>query len=1287
MSSTSGYSSYNKMIHNLQLSTSYNSLVDKIIEGVKMSINIVLVTIYCPENFRAIIELTSVVVQSTSYNWKPCSLKASRISLKEYGTYIHFKEIQWNNTRIEIQIFNENLEPTAHIQSTTPQSLIKIITNQNKLRVVTQKILPSLHIKNSNSSLKILNISPSNTPSDSNTPLPNHHSNQAFPQNNLIFVRSCFMVEDLLWVINETQIPDIIFILSAVLRVSNNYKTLLNSAVFNQPSNPNPLLIPLLSKSLANNQITPEKYASFLEHCVTEEFTQLFINKIDFHLCQTQPQILSITNPRVKVKNEELKSLQVVVESLHLDFYPKHSFGMENQTDIYLQKSHTNCIYQHCLQTYWDKMGNFLQHNEEKIQLAKRSLFQKRLVIKVLGGLKIIDLSLYDIPPFNGVLLYHDESPFINTVTNAPLPIILLDFSEYFYHYTELTPNGVTNNTSVSKRNNNLVFCENLPVPNSTVICEAQALRFICHYDSLAWICPLVISASSLWNSYSFEVRYHTDTYIKVKNPKIIMLSHDDNFLRCGKDYCPYNAEAFFEIIIIHNFNMNDEAKIKSSNCVTETKYGNSGYRENIEEKFCLKTYVKKIKEAMDSFPIDPFRFPEREKDYDKKLIPRINLEKFCDTFYPNFSTKVVQNEAMNSRQKSKDINVDNTEKKKLFWELSYIDKWIVNADNFELRFVDIIDDECISKTLSPCCPLFQPLRLRIWLVPFAVTIKGNRLLIPPLNLKNNQVPDSNSFEYALQMNYSSVPGFEHLITNKTYTESTKVDNRHHYPLTRTENEVGQKFCGDPDLAYFDYRALCRVASQLNPQDDALEIHLSHATYTCLNMIIDNLSDLTDCINSLTNKKLDDGENLNDRVITLTPDKPSLKHAIDNEVITVKMSLFLEDINFKLYPDLDSNQITQQSKVPQSKNSKQFNSSPIYFLDQSNIPQSADAAISSKKFKYKSIISNRLDQRQSSQIFETFDIHSSLIDNVSKYIETGTDPLNELTLDQSQNTKESITSTNPIPYSNVKHFAFFTLNRSLIDIDIWKNLNNSTGTGETCFDFKMWTHRAKLHDKISDNFDVSTKTDTDPDYTQLQSSFDNSKSNDKHKRVFLKLRACYNPSLSRPILQLLIGPSLLQINPHVKLNQDFQLISSQTLTLIAELLSTGNLNNEKKNSYKTPSPFSLFINVEREPIQLKLIGTKLSDDKDTSNDVTTKENPNEFMLKLEPFVLYRLAEDDVTVLTNVHDIKNKIFSRYITEMIDHENEGDDLAKLRKENQLLRQKLSELGYGIDAKRFD
>ncbi|KAI4463582.1 hypothetical protein MML48_4g00014003 [Holotrichia oblita] len=113
------------------------SFIHKVIDGITVNVNTVNITFNSPA-FTANVQISRIVVESKSPDWKKTDLRMTRLKDPERGQLLIFKELQWQTLRIEAKSTKDkNLTP------------LRLLTNQARCRITIKKRLSDSFIMGS----------------------------------------------------------------------------------------------------------------------------------------------------------------------------------------------------------------------------------------------------------------------------------------------------------------------------------------------------------------------------------------------------------------------------------------------------------------------------------------------------------------------------------------------------------------------------------------------------------------------------------------------------------------------------------------------------------------------------------------------------------------------------------------------------------------------------------------------------------------------------------------------------------------------------------------------------------------------------------------------------------------------------------------------------------------------------------------------------------------------------------------------------------------------------------
>lgn len=265
--------------------------VDRVIDGITVTVNSVLIT-FKSKLMSATLNLSRVILESRSPNWKPGELSLTRIKEPNRGLILLFKIVEWQTMRLEAKCLTDPL-----------QAPLRLITNHAQCRLTIKKKLADCSV---------------------------------------VAARIFVIFEDILWVLTFAQFISaasfVEYIFTLIKRSPVSKKSdLFESHTSSSESSGNPghssattsLISPIpINNPLSQNQIekpqilTGNMSASslveqkFLCYDLVETSLHLYIEKIDAHLYD---DIETSTGPS---KRDSGGALQTTLDQIQVDCYP-----------------------------------------------------------------------------------------------------------------------------------------------------------------------------------------------------------------------------------------------------------------------------------------------------------------------------------------------------------------------------------------------------------------------------------------------------------------------------------------------------------------------------------------------------------------------------------------------------------------------------------------------------------------------------------------------------------------------------------------------------------------------------------------------------------------------------------------------------------------------------------------------------------------------------------------------------------------------------------------------------
>ncbi|XP_011137183.1 UHRF1-binding protein 1-like isoform X3 [Harpegnathos saltator] len=261
MSSPQGISSY--------AGPAKYSFIHKVIDGITVAVNIVLVTFKSPA-FIASVQMNRIMVESKSATWQRCDLRTTRVKDPDRGQLLIFKELEWQTLRIEAQSTKDkNLTP------------LRLLTNQARCRITIKKRISDCFVMGS---------------------------------------RLVIILDDLLWVLTDSQ-------LKAALHFIDSLGGLIEKATILERKTKAARKLEVLpeyqaqisQQSRTKNQCNTTISKIFTRYDVVETSYHFLSQRIDLHLCDDAGGGRSL-HPDLK----DGGALQISLVKFQIDYYPYH---------------------------------------------------------------------------------------------------------------------------------------------------------------------------------------------------------------------------------------------------------------------------------------------------------------------------------------------------------------------------------------------------------------------------------------------------------------------------------------------------------------------------------------------------------------------------------------------------------------------------------------------------------------------------------------------------------------------------------------------------------------------------------------------------------------------------------------------------------------------------------------------------------------------------------------------------------------------------------------------------
>ncbi|XP_052224963.1 UHRF1-binding protein 1-like isoform X2 [Dreissena polymorpha] len=260
--------------------------VDKVIDGIYVHINSVTVQ-FNSLKFHANLQLSRLKVESLTPNWQvPTDIRQTRIRSESTDEILLFKEVDWQTTRIEANARED--------ETSLPSTPLRLIANQSKIRIVLKKKLSDCSLMSS---------------------------------------RVIFLLDDLLWVLTDTQLKAAILyansLRSIIEKSGEQSKRLAAQKLQKQTSSSADQLLLQQQQQQQRQRSETNEAKLFQRYDVLTTSYHLITSRVDLHLCDDTP-LDKESSPKHN-KSINGGAMQVVFHRLSIDYYPFHYAGGERK--------------------------------------------------------------------------------------------------------------------------------------------------------------------------------------------------------------------------------------------------------------------------------------------------------------------------------------------------------------------------------------------------------------------------------------------------------------------------------------------------------------------------------------------------------------------------------------------------------------------------------------------------------------------------------------------------------------------------------------------------------------------------------------------------------------------------------------------------------------------------------------------------------------------------------------------------------------------------------------------
>uniref|UniRef100_I3KJX2 Bridge-like lipid transfer protein family member 3A n=1 Tax=Oreochromis niloticus TaxID=8128 RepID=I3KJX2_ORENI len=243
---------------------------EKVVEGMSVRINSITIKVQA-KAFHASFELWQLQGNSLNPKWQRSDLRYTRITDPKRGEVLTFKEINWQTLRIEA----DAIESDDQDLSSTP---LRLITNQGRIRIALKRRIKDC---------------------------------------NVLASKLHFILDDLLWVLTDTQLKAIIHyaksLSEAMEKSAQQRKSMAAESLQTAP--PSPSLHSLWTEPQPAPTGTPSNISQYFDvFDVKESSYHTFISRLDLHICNDSSSM-----------DEGLQgAMQLTFRKLGFDYYPVH---------------------------------------------------------------------------------------------------------------------------------------------------------------------------------------------------------------------------------------------------------------------------------------------------------------------------------------------------------------------------------------------------------------------------------------------------------------------------------------------------------------------------------------------------------------------------------------------------------------------------------------------------------------------------------------------------------------------------------------------------------------------------------------------------------------------------------------------------------------------------------------------------------------------------------------------------------------------------------------------------
>ncbi|XP_065343901.1 bridge-like lipid transfer protein family member 3B isoform X3 [Cloeon dipterum] len=251
------------------MSSGRYSFIHKVIDGMTVTVNAVLVTFKSPA-FVASVQVSRIVAESKTPTWKRNDLRMTRVKDSVRGEILLFKEVEWQTVRIEAK--------STENPSLTP---LRLLTNQARCRITIKKRLSDCFVLGS---------------------------------------RLVLILEDLLWVLTDSQLRAALYFVESLAGLVQKATDITRKRKAARKIEMLPEYQAWVSQQARQQNTKKSAISKVFSQCDVIETSFHFLSEqIDLHLCDDEGDGRS-SHPHLK----DGGAFQIRLHHFKVDFYPYH---------------------------------------------------------------------------------------------------------------------------------------------------------------------------------------------------------------------------------------------------------------------------------------------------------------------------------------------------------------------------------------------------------------------------------------------------------------------------------------------------------------------------------------------------------------------------------------------------------------------------------------------------------------------------------------------------------------------------------------------------------------------------------------------------------------------------------------------------------------------------------------------------------------------------------------------------------------------------------------------------